>query len=510
MNVKEFFRLTGLRKKLFIYYFCVMAMMGLTSYYSYYNAKYVLDKTNTIFMDYIHLNRLYVDINALESNLETFLATQSSDALLNYYNANNRLRAITDERPLGSSKDANDLMFVDIYHMTENLIKETDAAVTAKRGRNTDEYLAHFSNSQKISGYIDMYINDLLYNKLAAGSSQYETTARRMNLILGINAVILIASLLLNMLLALYLTYRITKPLVRLAQAAKRIAQEDYNIAAVSVGSQDEIAVLTQAFNQMVVSIRNHIAKLIQQKETEERLREQEVQNLTMKNLLKEAELKALQAQINPHFFFNTLNYAAQLAMIEGADASSTFIQKAAELFRYSLKGLDRPVTLADEVSNVESYSYILKARFSGRVDIYFNVDERLLDTVVPGLIIQPVVENALIHGIEGLDRKGLIYLNVQNSAQNILIEVIDNGRGMNEQRKAEILAVRPDPEKAHDYHTTGLGLRNVVERLMLFYNVSHASEVMEIYSQEGAGTRVVLKLPWKGEHEVVPIAGSR
>jgi len=509
MNGKEFFRLSGLRKKLFIYYFCVIAMMGMTSYYSYYNAKFILDKTNTIFMDYIQLNQLYEGINALESNLETFLATQSSEALLNYYNANNRLRAITDGRPPSSLQDANNLMFADIYKMTENLIKETDAAVIAKRGRNIEEYLAHFSNSQKISGYIDMYINDLLYNKLATGSKQYETTALRMNFILGINAVILIASLLLNMLLALYLTYRITKPLVRLAQAAKSIAQEDYNIAAVSVGTNDEIAVLTQAFNQMVDSIRNHIAKLIQQKKTEERLREQEIQNLTMKNLLKEAELKALQAQINPHFFFNTLNHAAQLAMIEGADASSTFIQKAAELFRYSLKGLDQPVTLADEISNVQSYSYILKARFSDRVDVYFNVNELLLDTMMPGLIIQPVVENALIHGIEGLDRKGLIYLNVQYSAQNILIDVIDNGRGMNEQKKAEILAIRLDPEKARGYHTTGLGLRNVVERLMLFYNVSDASEVMEIYSQEGAGTRVVLKLPWKGEHDDVPIVGS-
>ncbi len=503
----EFLRLSGIRKKLFVYYFSVMLMMALTSYYSYYNARYVLDKTNSIFMDYLNLNRFYTDINSLESNLEKYLATQSSDALLDYYNANNRLQAMIDEKPADLRQDANDLMFADIYHMTENLLKETDAAVTAKRGRNAAEYLSHFANSQKISGYIGMYINDLLYNKLADGSSKYESIARQMNFITWINAVIIIASFLVNIAVAFFLTYRITKPLVRLAHAAESIAREDYNIAAVPVGANDEIAVLTKAFNQMVVSIRNHITKLIRQKETEERLREQEVQNLTIKNLLKEAELKALQAQINPHFFFNTLNYAAQLAMIEGADASSAFIQKAAELFRYSLKGLDRPVSLGDEIDNVKSYSYILKARFNGRVDVFFNIDERLLDTIVPGLIVQPVVENALIHGIEGLDRKGLIYLNVQNDQNLILIEVIDNGRGMNPQKREEILV--PDPKPERGYHTTGLGLRNVVERLMLFYNASNAADVMEIYSKEGAGTRVVLKLPRKGDNEVVPLAGS-
>jgi len=507
MVLRDFFTLTGIRKKLFIYYFIVVLAMGLTSFYSYYNAKLALEKTDTLFMDYVSLNELYVNINSLETELERYLATQSSDDLLNYYTANNKLLEMLEDEP-ELSYDVNDLMLRDIYHMTAELLEETDAAVYAKRGRNTAQYIEHFENSKRISGYIKLYINDLLYNKLNEGSVKYEQIADKMNFVLLANIIIILSASLLSMLLALVITYQITKPLVKLANAAERIAQEDFDIEPLETNSKDEISILSKAFNQMVVSIRNYIDKMLKQKEIEDRLREQEVQNLKMKSLLKDAELKALQSQINPHFLFNTLNYATQLAMLEGADQSSEFIHKAAELFRYSLKGLDSPVTLQSEIENVQAYVYVLKSRFKDRFEFYLNIDDGL-KLEVPGLILQPIVENAFIHGLENVTKGGRILLNVKAETERVIIEITDNGQGMPRGKIAEVLGNGGGYDEAHEHHLTGLGLTNVIERIKLFYNLEYNTDVIEIYSVEGEGTTIVLKIPKRGCCRYVQTSGS-
>lgn len=497
MLLKDFLTLTGIRKKLFIYYFIVVLAMGLTSFYSYYNAKLALDKTNSLFMDYVSLNELYVNINSLETELERYLATQSSDDLLNYYTANNKLLEMLDDVP-ELSYDINDLMLKDIYQMTAELLEETDAAVYAKRGRNTAQYIEHFENSKRISGYIKMYINDLLYNKLNEGSIKYEQIAASMNFVLVANVVIILTASLLSMLLALVVTYQITKPLVQLSNAAERIACEDFDIEPIKTTSKDEVSILAKAFNQMVVSIRNYIDNMLKQKEIESRLREQEVQNLRMKSLLKDAELQALQSQINPHFLFNTLNYATQLTMLEGADQSSEFIHKTAELFRYSLKGLDSPVTLQNEIENVQAYVYVLKSRFNERFEFKLKIEQQI-QLEVPGLILQPLVENAFIHGLENVTKGGEICLSVRTEAGVALVEVSDNGQGMAPEKIVQIMRDDVDHDTAYEHHLTGLGLTNVIERLKLFYNLETTSEVIEIHSVEGEGTTILLKIPLGG-----------
>lgn len=504
MMLKEFFRLTGIRRKLFLYSFSIVLMMGLTSIYSYYNAKYVIERTNSLFRDYVELNELYVGVNSLEDALENYLTTQSSDALLKYYTDYNNLQGQTEKQPKDSGYDVNTLMLKDIYQMSGEFLQEADAAVYAKRGGKTEEELEHLANAKRINGYIKQYINELMYNTLNESSKKYEFLKENMTLLTFISILAIGASLIFNLFLAFAFTYRITKPLVKLSKAAERIAQEDFEIEFVESHSQDEIGILTKAFNKMVISLKNYIEKMRMQVETENKLRVQETQNLQMKSLLKDAELKALQSQINPHFFFNTLNHASQLAMLEGADESSVFIQKAAELFRYSLKGIDRPVTLRDEIENIKSYSYILKARFKDRINFYYKIEEIDLGIEVPGLILQPLVENAFIHGLEHITQGGVIYVNVQSDDEKVSVEVIDNGKGMSEEKLEQFMQLKQEENLAHDYHTTGLGLRNVMERLMLFYGADEQNQVIEIHSKPGMGTRILLMLPKKEGEQVV------
>ncbi|HHW58381.1 MAG TPA: sensor histidine kinase [Clostridia bacterium] len=498
---KDMWRFTGIRRKLIVYYLIITILMGITSFYSYYNAKSVINRLKSIFVDYIYLNNLNADVNMLETEVEKYLSTKSSDALLNYYTLYNKLQEQASTILNEKNYDQDGLMLKDIGNMIESLLNETDAAINAKRGRISSEYIAHFTRSNKISEYIKLYINNLLNSRLQEGSLKYASITKNMEFISYLNVFLIIGSILFNIFLAIFFTYRITKPLIDLSHLAVRVSKGDFDVKPLSIKTNDEINILAEAFNKMVVSIKNYIGEIKNQAEVEKKLKEQEMQNLKMRNILKEAELKALQSQINPHFLFNTLNAAAQLAMMEGADKSSEFIENVANLFRYNLKKLDTTVTLQDEINNVNTYMYILKTRFGDRVDFKVDVDEGVLDVEMPCTIIQPVVENAFIHGLEDTEKRGFIKLTVKKDNDKVLIEVIDNGIGMSEEKVRAILSA--DNEDLSKRHVTGIGMHNIINRLRLFYNISAIEDVIEINSKIGEGTKVTLKIPLiKGDKE--------
>jgi len=492
----------GIRQKLFIYYLLITVLMGITSFYSYYNAKYVIERLKSIFTDYIYLNNLNTDVSSLETEVEKYLSTKSSDALLNYYTLYNSLQEEAFNISKIKSYDQDSLMLKDIGNMIDSLLSETDAAINAKRGRISSEYIAHFTRSNNISEYIKFYINNLLNSKLQQGSAKYSVINKNMEYISYLNIILIIGSVFFNIFLAILFTYTITKPIIQLSNSAVKVSKGDFDIKPLKIRTNDEISILGEAFNKMVINIRNYISEIKNQAEIEKRLKEQEMQNLKMKSLLKDAELKALQSQINPHFLFNTLNTAAQLAMMEGAEKSSEFIENISDLFRYNLRQLDTAVTLKDEIKNVKTYMYILKTRFGDRINFSLNVDENVLDVKIPCTVIQPVVENAFIHGLEDVESGGNITLNVTKNHNRVYIEVLDNGIGMSDDRIKAILSA-DNAEDLTKKHVTGIGMHNIINRLRLFYNIPEVDDVIKIESHIGTGTSVILKIPViKGENE--------
>ncbi|CAA7600008.1 Two component system, signal transduction histidine kinase [Acididesulfobacillus acetoxydans] len=490
---QRYFRLTGIRRQLVLFALAVVLILSSASAYSYYEAHLVMRQTNDIFRDYEYVNNLYTAMNDLEADLEDYLATQSSYSLMNYYSANNKLQTLMEQRRLKVGTDERSLQLEDVYNMTKAFLHEADAAVYARRGGMISLGLSHQAESKQIAGYIHKVMNDLIYSTLNSETLKYQGLQKKVAVSMLIGLSLIIFALGLSVVLIFVFTYRITKPVVELAEAAQRIAREDFDVKLSIAPPNNEIGILAKTFNQMVVSLQNYLANMRQKAVTENRLREQEMQNLRMRTLLRDAEYKALQAQINPHFFFNTLNHAAQLAMLEEAEKSYTFIQQASELFRYSLKGWESPVTLGDEVKNVSAYAYILKARFQDRVKFEFEIDEEALGQPVPGLIVQPLVENAFIHGLEHVTRQGLLKVRVFRDGERTKVEVTDNGQGISEERLEELR--RPPAEGESGQERMGIGLYNVRQRLEIFYGQSGAS-LLEIYSQAGRGTRVCLSLP--------------
>ncbi len=203
-------------------------------------------------------------------------------------------------------------------------------------------------------------------------------------------------------------------------------------------------------------------------------LKEKELNEERLTRTTMEAELQALQAKINPHFLFNTLNSIASL-ISENPKAAESTVEKLSELFRYTLKSAEKNlVSVAEELDIVRTYLEIEKVRFGDRLQYDITCDNDVRDFMIPALIIEPLVENSIKHGIASEVHGGKILVKAAKSDGHCLISVIDNGRGVDEANKVN-----------------GFGLRSVEERLQLRYGASSSLRLVP-----GDGTHFLITIP--------------
>lgn len=299
-----------------------------------------------------------------------------------------------------------------------------------------------------------------------------------------------------NVFVILQSSSQITKPLKTLAISADEVAKGNLDIELTPPESKDEVGVVTSAFNQMVISIRDYIERIKESMENERKHKEKE---LMMETHLKDAQIKYLQAQINPHFLFNSLNAGAQLAMMEDADRTYEYIQNMSEFFRYNLKKADSVITLREEIELVDHYIFIINVRFSGDVKFEKNIDESLINASIPSMILQPIVENCVNHGIREMAGEGIIMLNIFKIMDSICISIKDNGKGMSQEKIDNILnGTYRDDNLSID--SNGIGMVNVINRLRLFLD---SDDIITITSEgENMGTEVRIYLPLNEDEE--------
>ena len=219
---------------------------------------------------------------------------------------------------------------------------------------------------------------------------------------------------------------------------------------------------------------------------------------LKYQNALKLSQLRVLQAQINPHFLFNTLNCINQTAMNENAIMTESLIKSVSGILRYSLSMMDRNASLEEEINVVKQYIHIQKLRYSDRVKFSLRISTDLTKIKVPGMTLQPFVENAFIHGIEPKEEGGTIKIEIYEEASFCIILIEDSGCGIDEETLSKIIS--EDLKQEHIGHTTGMGIKSVVERLELLYDEKN---IFTIESKRGLGTKIYLRIPMKECREV-------
>ena len=288
---------------------------------------------------------------------------------------------------------------------------------------------------------------------------------------LDMNIIIYIC-LLLTVLFGIFFKFiqdrNIIRPVKELAIEARHFKDGNYNVN-VHTKSQDEIGQLNESF----IDMGQNIKRLIEQ-EYISKIRQREI------------ELAYMQSQINPHFLYNTLDSIRWMAVIKKQPQISEQIEALSDLFRHALNSGRAMTTIREEIEHVRNYMKIQKNRFNDRLDYDISVEESLLDVKVLNLVLQPLVENAIVHGLEEKKGGGKVSIQVKKENGNIIYMVADNGAGTDQ---VEIIRKLGMPDESHNVFS----LKNIDERIKYKYGESYG---LDFHSVKGEGTLVTVTIP--------------
>jgi len=268
----------------------------------------------------------------------------------------------------------------------------------------------------------------------------------------------------------------ISMPVVRLSKIMSNAGQGDLEVRA-HVKGKDEIGLLSKSFNNMLEQISN----LMNQVYIEQRRK-------------REFELLAIQAQINPHFLYNTLESICSLTQLGRNDDVFKMVKSLSMFYRIALSKGKNIITIQEEIDNVRHYLTIQEVRYKDKFECYIEMDDEILDKHILKLSIQPLVENAIYHGIRNKRGKGFIHIIGKRQNDDVVISVIDNGKGFDEEELKKVLE-----DSTEDSNNKSFGLKSVNERIKLYFGPRYG---IHLSSKNGEGAVIDIVLPMDKEGE--------
>ncbi|MBF0705587.1 histidine kinase [Alkalihalobacillus hwajinpoensis] len=467
--------------KFILFFTMLVILMNGVAFYLFHSSQRTIDDYHTSFERFIVLNEISQQTNKVYEAMNTFLTERTQKELEAYAMERKILSEEKDELLNSVKNEANDQTVTNYENMIESFLLECDITVQAFQRQDINQYSGHLNEAAQISAFIQETTLTLINSELTDYRMFYNQMEKKSTYLQWMGISLFVSMILFSLLMAFWFSRGITRPIHELAAAAKKLSKGDFTANRVVVRSRNELQLLADTFYRMQENIRGLIKEIKQKSELDQ--------------LLKEMELKSLQSQINPHFLFNTLNTISRRAYIEGADQTSELIESVAALLRYNLGNLAKDVTLKEELNIVREYFFIQQSRFGERVTFNVVADEEILDCMIPVLTLQPIVENAFIHGVESYEEGGEIVIRVYSDQNDVVVEVADNGVGIEKARLTQLLFNdgRSVSEKRQG-HSTGLGMQNVKKRIELYYQ---ETGTMTVESTKGSGTTVRLNLPY-------------
>ncbi|TDG00796.1 cache domain-containing sensor histidine kinase [Paenibacillus piri] len=281
--------------------------------------------------------------------------------------------------------------------------------------------------------------------------------------------------------MAYFFSRRFFKPISKLIKTMKMADSGTLDRIADDENREDEIGKLMQSYNSMM-----------------HRLKESREKELMSSRLQKRAELNMLQAQINPHFLYNTLNTMHSIAELHRFEPISVMAQSLSSLYRYNLKSNDI-VTIRMELEQIRNYVQIQQMRFLNKFQVIYEIDEQLHDYQILKFLLQPIVENAFYHGLEPKGGSGTLKLSIRKNGHTLFLLIEDDGMGISRDKAEQLnLSFRKPAAEEQNESKNHIGLRNVNARIKNFYGDEYW---LQISSVEGQGTSVEMMIPAeKGE----------
>ena len=482
----------SLKKKLGAFSVVVILVMGLSIAFNMLVMNFSLESFNVILND----NSLCYDVQeSMEQEADAFelyVRERSWENAKQY-----RLACFKTESSIDALPFDYDVIGPERYARTWNIKNGYEGYQYFRdqvlhMDQSDDGFVMQLYRVYGMQGYLQTYARRLMQSTLKEGKRSYQ---EKVPLLYDLPYMIMACSVLMIITvicLTKLLSDTLIAPMVKLAHSSREIARNDFGGEDLVVENRDEMGELVQAFNKMKHATEGYINTLKEKNEMAERLHKEEVERIEMEKRLDAARLELLKSQINPHFLFNTLNMISCMAKLEEAQTTERMISSLGNLFRYNLKTSEQIVPLDQELKVVQDYMYIQQMRFGSRIayDCRLEVDEE--ETIIPAFTLQPIVENAIIHGLSKKEQGGKILLKIWKEGNKVIISVADTGVGMSQESLLKLRGAL----KAGGTARVGIGLGNICRRIHAMYKNGD----FRIYSSQGNGTVVQVTVP-QDEH---------
>ena len=274
-----------------------------------------------------------------------------------------------------------------------------------------------------------------------------------------------------------FIVKRMLRQFYAILESMKRVREGDLSVR-IEGESSDEMGVLGSSLNDMLDKIENLMKE-----------------NIDREVLAKNSEIRALQNQINAHFIYNVLESIKMMAEIEEKYDISDAITSLGKLLRYSMRWVSGNVTVGEELDYIQDYMALINLRYDYPIHLGVNIAPELMNLQIPKMSLQPLVENAILHGIEPLGVESTLYIKGSIEGDDCIIEVSDSGRGMSEE---EVAILRKRIESALEVNGgkgNGIGLKNVHDRIVMAFGKGYG---LSMYSKQGLYTKAVVRIPAK------------
>ena len=363
---------------------------------------------------------------------------------------------------------------------------------------NRTGFLKHLNEYNQREDYLEQYSRRLLQLTVEAGSSAYTEKLPLFRVLpfIFINFTLIMLVIVVEM--GSVMKESIANPVRELSQEAQRIARSDFSGEDIHVENRDDLGELVSIFNDMKHAMEENIQTIQENHRMTELLQQEKLENSEMEKRLNANRLELLKSQINPHFLFNTLNMIGSMADLEDAPTTEKMTQSLAQLFRYNLNTREQIVPIDMELRIAENYMYLQKMRFGSRIQYQVNTPEDISHIRIPSFTMQPLVENAIVHGLSKKEQGGTVSVTVTEDPTSEIVTLLieDDGLGIAEERLSALNARMHNPEE-NKTARIGIGLGNIYCRIRTLYPEGGD---LRIDAKEGVGTRITLTIPQERE----------
>lgn len=422
-----------------------------------------IDEYKQAFQKYTRLSSYYNQIDLATTHMKDFLYTESDESYQKFEEAVQYAKL--DVKNLKDRDYSGEWWRFDLLANMTDYFEETCYDTVELFQTQDEDYDEVYSSLLHTYNLVND-TSDTYYNTVTNEMSRRQTAMDQNHQITVVGSFIIAFALIIFMAAFSYtIMNTITKPIHELLKNISKIKIGEYSLAKVS-HTNSEMEELCQAFDEMAVNVHDNIRFLEEKANLEARLLEQENENLRKDEQLAQSELRMLQNQINPHFLFNTLNMIYRFAEQEQASKTADLMEKTSALLRYGLEKQNRLSSLHDELRSIQRYIEIQTIRLGNRIQMILEVQESLPDISVPGMILQPLVENSLTHGLKDCMEQGEVIIRASYQDHRIILVVSDNGCGMDAETLEEMVLNHYQPTDGKQH----FGLYNVVRRMEMVW----------------------------------------